>query len=52
MYKLFGLPYSYQDLKPFIDTHTMELHYLKYTLSYLNKLNELLIKENYDFRYS
>lgn len=52
MYTLFDLPYSYQDLEPFIDTHTMGLHYLKHTLGYLNKLNELLIKENYDFRYS
>lgn len=52
MYTLFDLPYSYQDLEPFIDTHTMGLHYLKHTLGYLNKLNELLIKENYDFRYN
>lgn len=52
MYTLFDLPYSYQDLEPFIDIHTMGLHYLKHTLGYLNKLNELLISENYDFRYS
>lgn len=52
MYTLFDLPYSYQDLEPFIDIHTMGLHYLKHTLGYLNKLNELLIKENYDFRYN
>lgn len=52
MYTLFDLPYSYQALEPFIDTHTMGLHYLKHTLGYLNKLNELLIKENYDFRYN
>ena len=52
MYKLQKLNYSYQELEPYIDTHTMGLHYNKHAKNYLNKLNDLLIKNNYDFRYS
>ncbi len=52
MYKLRKLSYGYSDLEPFIDTHTLGLHHKKHQQSYLNKLNELLIKNNYDFRYS
>lgn len=52
MYQLPKLPYLFQDLEPYIDTHTMGLHYKKHAMNYLNKLNEILIKNNYDFRYS
>ena len=52
MYKLSLLPYGYSSLEPFIDTHTLGLHKRKHQQNYLNKLNELLIKNNYDFRYS
>lgn len=52
MYQLPKLPYLYQDLEPYINTHTMGLHYNKHEQNYLNKLNELLIKNNYDYRYS
>ena len=51
MYKLPNLAYQYQDLEPYIDTHTMGLHYNKHEKNYLNKLNALLIQNNYDFRY-
>lgn len=51
MYKLKPLPYLYQDLEPYIDTHTIGLHYHKHQQNYLNKLNELLLKNNYDYRY-
>lgn len=51
MYKLPILPYLYQDLEPYIDTHTLTLHYHKHEQNYLNKLNELLNKSNYDYRY-
>ena len=47
MYKLPTLQYLFQDLEPFIDTHTMGLHYHKHHQNYLNKLNELLKKHNY-----
>lgn len=51
MYQIYNLPYSYEALEPFIDTHTLGLHYQKHQKSYLKKLNELLIKNNYDFKY-
>lgn len=52
MYELPKLPYLFQDLEPYIDTHTMGLHYYKHQLGYLNKLNDLLMKSNYDYRYT
>lgn len=52
MYTLKALPYEYDSLEPFIDTHTLGLHYKKHHQNYLNKLNELLIKNNYQFNYS
>lgn len=52
MYKLPKLEYLFQDLEPFIDIHTMGLHYHKHHQKYLNKLNELLKKNNYNFNYS
>lgn len=51
MYQLPALPYSYQELEPYIDTHTVGVHYHKHQQNYLNKLNELLLKNNYDYRY-
>lgn len=51
MYKLKKLPYKYYKLEPFIDTHTLGLHYLKHAKSYLDKLNSLLIKNNFNFNY-
>lgn len=52
MYKLEELLYLYQDLEPFIDTHTMGLHYNKHAKNYLNNLNGLLKKNRYDYRYN
>lgn len=51
MYQAIKLPYLFQDLEPFIDTHTVGLHYHKHYKNYLNKLNELLVKNNYDYKY-
>jgi len=51
MYKKIDGPYLFQDLEPFIDIHTFGLHYYKHYQNYLNKLNELLIKNNYNYRY-
>jgi len=51
MYKLPELPYFYQDLEPFIDTHTIGLHYHKHEKNYLNQLNALLVKNNYNYQY-
>ena len=52
MYKLPKLSYLFQDLEPYIDTHTMGVHFHKHHRNYLNKLNELLLKNNYDYRYT
>lgn len=49
MYELPLLPFDYQKLEPYIDTHTVGLHYHKHMANYLNKLNELLNKQNYNF---
>lgn len=52
IYTVNKLYYDYASLEPYIDTHTLGLHYNKHYLSYLNKLNSLLVKNNYDFRYT
>ncbi len=52
MYTLPNLPYNYQDLEPYIDTHTLGLHYNIHTNNYLTKLNSLLKENNYHFRYN
>lgn len=51
MYQLPKLPYLFQDLEPYIDTHTMGLHYHKHEQNYLDKLNLLLMKNNYNYQY-
>jgi Fe-Mn family superoxide dismutase len=40
MYKPVLLPYSYSDLEPSIDAETMNVHYNKHYLGYLNNLND------------
>ena len=45
-------PLNYSTLKPVISEETLFLHYNKHYLSYLEKLNSLLKKHNYDNRYS
>ena len=37
-----GLKYAYDDLAPFIDAKTMEIHYSKHHLGYANKLNKAI----------
>ena len=48
MYKLDKLNYLFQDLEPFIDTHTMGLHYKKHAQKYLDNLNKILKDNNYN----
>ena len=43
-YILPKLPYSYNDLEPFIDTTTMEIHHKKHHQSYVDGLNKTLEK--------
>lgn len=52
IYTINRLEYDYDGLEPYIDTHTLGLHYNKHYKNYLNKLNDLLLKNSYDFRYS
>lgn len=52
MYQLNLLKYQYQDLEPFVDTKTVAVHYHKHHQTYLNNLNKLLNKNNYDYHYS
>lgn len=52
MYTIKPLNYNYDYLNPYIGSRTMDIHYNKHYKNYLNNLNDLLIKNNYDFRYS
>ena len=52
MYQLPKLPYLYQDLEPYLTTHAMALHYHKHHQNYLNKVNDILSKINYDKSYT
>lgn len=52
MYQLQKLPFLYQDLEPYIDTHTVGVHHNKHEKNYLNNLNNLLTKNNYNFKYN
>ena len=40
-----------QHFEPFIDTHTMGVHYHKHEQTYLNNLNNLLNKNNFNYNY-
>ncbi len=44
------LPYAFDALEPYIDTHTMGLHYHKHYATYLKNLNLLLKQYQYDFK--
>lgn len=49
MYSPINLPYSVNALEPYIDGETVMIHYGKHYMNYLNKLNELLNKYNFNF---
>lgn len=51
MYQAKPLKYSYNALEPYISSQTINVHYNKHYLGYLNKLNETLRKIDYDYRY-
>ena len=44
-FELPPLPYAFNALEPHIDATTMEIHYSKHHLAYVNKLNDALVKE-------
>lgn len=41
-FKMKGLNFEYSELEPHLDSKTVEIHYSKHHLSYLEKLNELV----------
>lgn len=42
MFQLQGLPYNYNDLEPYIDAKTMEIHHSKHHQTYVDKLGGAL----------
>lgn len=47
-YTLSQLPYTHQSLEPAISRETIEIHYGKHTLAYMNKLNEMIAGTEYE----
>lgn len=50
MYKKIEL--DYESLEPYISDRTLSIHYNNHYLKYLKNLNDIITKENYDFKYS
>lgn len=46
-----ALTYSWDALIPYISERTLQIHYNRHYLSYLNKLNSLLLKSNVPINY-
>lgn len=49
MYKEVKLGYLKEEVDPFISTHAIGIHYSKHYIKYLDKLNSLLYKNNFNF---
>lgn len=47
-FELYVLPFSYQALEPHVDATTMELHYGKHLLPYVNALNKSIVGKKYE----
>ncbi|MDD2181528.1 MAG: superoxide dismutase [Bacilli bacterium] len=52
MYDIPNLPYLYDALEPYIDQETVKIHYEKHHQGYLNNLNEILEKINFQKNYT
>lgn len=50
MYKKINL--DYRSLEPYIDSKTLDIHYNKHYLKYLDNLNEILSSVDYDNKYN
>jgi superoxide dismutase, Fe-Mn family len=48
-FKIMTLPYEYKALEPHFDATTMEIHYSKHHLGYVNNLNKGIIGKKYEF---
>ena len=51
MYKLMELPYSYNGLEPELEEEVLKIHHDKHHKAYVDKLNEVLEKSGYNYRY-
>lgn len=47
-FELYALPFNYQALEPHVDATTMELHYAKHLLPYVNALNKSIVGKKYE----
>lgn len=47
-FQLFELPYEYNGLEPNVDAMTLELHYSKHLLGYVNALNKVVVGTKYE----
>lgn len=45
-------PLNYNSLEPVLSSNTINTHYDSHYKKYMNNLNNLLIKNNYDYRYT
>ncbi|MFK7031172.1 superoxide dismutase [Flavobacterium oreochromis] len=48
VFQLYNLPFEYKALEPYVDSNTLELHYSKYLLPYVNALNKAVIGTKYE----
>ncbi len=48
-FKMLVLPYSYKALEPHFDAATLEIHYSKHHLGYVNNLNKVIVDTKYEF---
>lgn len=51
MYNIKKLKYNYNALEPYIDELTVNIHYNNHYKNYLDRLNKILIDNNFDFSY-
>ena len=47
-FKMYVLPFEYKDLEPHFDATTIEIHYSKHHLNFVNNLNKLIIGTKYE----
>jgi len=52
MYTLNNIDYPYNALEPILSENTINIHHNKHHKKYLDNLNDLLNKNNYDYRYT
>ena len=47
-HELIELPYELSALEPYMSAETLQYHYGKHHLAYVNKLNELIVGTEYE----